>query len=88
MPPLEEFDRVEMLFEGVDESGWVWINGQFAGSHDIGPSGWDVPFALEITDHVEWGGRNQITVQVMNTAAMGGIWRPVTVRCLVRREDE
>lgn len=84
MPPKSEIncDGVEIHFDGVDESAWVWINGRFAGSHDIGPSGWDVPFALDITDLVNWDSRNQITVRAMNTGYAGGIWQPVTVNFL------
>jgi hypothetical protein len=60
MPDKVECDGVEMHFEGLDESGWVWINGEYAGNHDIGPSGWDVPFSLDITDIVKWGEKNRL----------------------------
>lgn len=88
LPPREQWDLVELHFGGVDESAWVWINGRKVGSHDIGPSGWNVPFSLPADEQLVWGGSNQITVRAMNTAAMGGIWRPVTVRCLVRVPDD
>jgi len=68
-----------LLFGGVDESAWVWVNGTFAGSHDIGPSGWDKPFRLDVSKLLTWEGNNQITVRAMNTAHAGGIWRPVTI---------
>jgi hypothetical protein len=70
------------VFGGVDECAWVWINGKYAGDHDIGPNGWNVPFYLDITDLLNWGGKNQITVRAMNTAHAGGIWRPVTIEVL------
>ena len=79
LPDRDTPPRVMLEFQGVDESAWVWVNGQFAGEHDIGPTGWDRPFRLDVTDMLRWGGQNQITVRAMNTAHAGGIWRPITV---------
>ncbi len=79
LPERPKPEKVELAFEGVDESAWVWVNGKQAGEHDIGPSGWDKPFNLDVTDLLVWGQKNQITVRAMNTAARGGIWRPVTI---------
>jgi len=73
---------VEICFDGVDECAWVWVNGRYAGQHDIGPAGWDMPFTLDITREVKWGRGNQITVRAMNTKAAGGIWRPVRIEVL------
>lgn len=72
--------KTVLHFEAVDESTWVWVNGEFAGVHDIGPQGWTKPFRIEMTGLVTWGGDNQITVRVLNTKAAGGIYRPVTLR--------
>jgi len=82
LPAREAAPRVVMAFEGVDESAWLWVNGQYVGAHDIGPTGWDKPFQLEITDQIRWGQPNQITVRAMNTAAAGGIWLPVHIMVL------
>lgn len=82
LPARPESDKVELHFEGVDECAWVWVNGQYAGEHDIGPAGWNKPFSLDVTDLLRWGGENQITVRAMNTAMAGGIWRPVTIMVL------
>lgn len=79
LPERLKPEKVELAFEGVDESAWVWVNGEYAGEHDIGPSGWDKPFNLDVTDLLVWGQENQITVRAMNTAARGGIWRPVAI---------
>lgn len=78
----ETVNAVEIRFEGVDECAWVWLNGIYVGEHDIGPSGWDKAFALDITDAVHWGEKNQITVRAMNTAHAGGIWKPVHIEIL------
>lgn len=82
MPEKESFDGVELHFEGVDECAWVWVNGQYAGEHDVGTAGWNIPFSLDITDLVQWKAENQITVRAMNTAHAGGIWRPVQLHFL------
>ena len=82
LPDKPKADRVELAFGGVDECAWVWLNGQYVGEHDIGPSGWDKPFRLGIANLLRWGEENQITVRAMNTAARGGIWRPVSIMVL------
>lgn len=80
--PEGEFNAVDLAFGGVDESAWVWVNGTYVGDHDVGPSGWNQPFTLDITDAITWGEENQITVRAMNTAHAGGIWRPVRIEIL------
>jgi len=75
-------NAVEICFDGVDECAWVWVNGKYVGEHDIGPSGWNQPFTLDITQEVKWGARNLIVVRAKNTAHAGGIWRPVRIEVL------
>jgi hypothetical protein len=77
LPARMDQAGTDIVFEGVDEGAWVWINGEFVGSHDIGPAGWDVPFAADVTKVLKWGEKNQITVRVLDTAFAGGIWKPV-----------
>lgn len=77
LPAREAPFRVQLDFQAVDESAWIWVNGQFAGVHDLGPSGWDKPFRIDVTGMLNWGGSNQITVRVLNTAMAGGIYKPV-----------
>lgn len=80
VPGLQPNQVALLHFEGVDESGWVWINGQFVGRHDVGPNGWRVPFWVDITDFLQPGESNQLTVRVRNTAYAGGIFRPVRLQ--------
>jgi len=75
-------NAVELSFEGVDEAAWIWVNGQYAGQHDIGPSGRDVPFRIDITPFLKWNTENQITVRVLNATLKGGIWKPVTLEVI------
>ncbi len=79
LPQREEPQHVQMDFQAVDESAWVWLNGEFAGEHDEGPDGWDDPFRIDVSGKLNWGGQNQITVRVLNTAMAGGIYKPVSV---------
>ena len=82
LPPKPKHVAVELHFKGVDESAWVWVNGIYVGQHDVGPSGWDQAFTLDVTKELKWGAENQITVRAMNTANAGGIWRPVFIEVL------
>lgn len=82
LPEKPDLTAVEMHFGAVDEMTWLWINGRYVGQHDIGPLGWDKAFALDVTDALQWGKPNQITVRVLNTLAAGGIWKPVTIEVL------
>jgi len=80
--PDGKVNAVEICFDGVDESTWVWVNGVYVGEHDIGPNGWNRPFYLDVTKEVRWGAENQVTVRAMNTAHAGGIWKPVRFETL------
>jgi hypothetical protein len=79
LPEREQPARVQLDFEAVDESTWVWVNGEFAGEHDLGPDGWNKPFRIDVTGLLNWGGENQVTIRVLNTAFAGGIYKPVSI---------
>ena len=79
MPEKIDCNAVEIHFEAVDESAWVWLNGKYVGQHDIGPAGWNRPFDLDITQEVNWNGENQLSVRVEDTMAAGGIWKEVII---------
>jgi len=82
LPAKPKHVAVELHFKGVDECAWVWVNGRYVGQHDIGPSGWNQAFTLDVTKELQWGKKNQITVRAMNTAHAGGIWKPVLIEVL------
>jgi len=82
LPAKPDFSAVDLYFGAVDESAWVWINDVYLGHFDIGPSGWDKPFALEATRELKWGQDNHIAVRVLNRRLAGGIWKPVVVEAL------
>jgi hypothetical protein len=80
--PKGDFSEAVLRFEAVDESTWVWVNGQYAGEHDQGTEGWNVPFDIEIGAFITWGKPNQISVRVLNVAGAGGIYKPVEFQVL------
>lgn len=82
MPQKMECNAVELAFGAVDESAWVWLNGVYLGSHDIGPDGWNTTFALDCTKEVRWGEENVLVVRVLDTEQAGGIWKPIHVEIL------
>lgn len=82
MPEKIVSNAVELAFQAVDESAWVWLNGKYIGQHDIGPVGWDKPFWLDVTKEIVWGQENTLVVRVEDTAFAGGIWKPVSVEIL------
>jgi beta-galactosidase/beta-glucuronidase len=82
LPAKPDLFAAEMVFEGVDESAWLWVNGEYAGQHDIGMAGWDKLFRIDVTPLLNWGSENQITVRAMNTRYAGGIWKPVYIEAL------
>ncbi len=71
-----ELDKFEpdlmLLFEGVDDNAWVWLNGQKVGEH----FGWDEPFAFPIAKFAKQGS-NVLVVGVENRDGPGGIYAPV-----------
>jgi len=78
----------DLVFEAVDESAWVWLNGVFLGGHDTGASGYDRPFAVDTRDLLRWGEMNQLVVRVLKPAGgHAGIWKPVYLEILKSDEN-
>ena len=72
--------RTVLHFAGVDEEAVVFLDGALAGKHEQGPSGWNKPFSIDITGFLkEEPVRSLLAVRATNTAAAGGIWRPVFI---------
>ena len=78
----EKYNAVELHFESVDECAWVWLNGIYIGQHDLGTSGWQTPFSLDITKEIKWDADNVIVVRILDTAGAGGIYKPVHLQVL------
>jgi hypothetical protein len=73
--------KVTAVFEGVDDSYDLWLNGKWLASHgdpETGETVWLVRTTVELTDAVA-PGRNQMTLRVVDHAGAGGLHRPVYV---------
>ena len=83
--PKEDIAKIEgkstyIVFAGVDESAWVWLNGKKIGSHGENMmEGWNKPFAFDITRHLKLDAENLLAVKVLNRKRAGGIWQPVFI---------
>ncbi len=69
---------VWLLFEAIDETCDVWINGVKVGESK-GDAGvlWDKPVAVEVTGKYRPDASNHVVVRVHDSAYAGGIWKPV-----------
>ena len=63
----------------MDESCWIYVNGKKAGEHLFkNRDDWRTPFAIDITDCINWKASTQIvTVRVEDKSGSGGIWKDV-----------
>jgi len=69
--PEADRNRVVVLeFDGVYQNSEVWINGQYLG---LRPYGF-VPFAYELTPHLNFGGENVVAVKVDNSLQTNCRW--------------
>jgi hypothetical protein len=76
-PSIVAGKQVFLAIGAADESARVWLNGKFIGEHNIGWTGWDKPFAMDITHSLRSGGQNVLAVEVYDRASVGGLWRSV-----------
>lgn len=78
--PATEASHVYLLFEAVDETYKLWINGEYIGE-SLGEPGvlWDKPQAAEITGRFRPNEENVIVVKVHDIGYAGGIWKPVWI---------
>jgi len=76
--PKVDAARLYLLFEAVDETYKLWINGAFAGESSGEPGVlWDKPQAADVTGKLRPGEENVIVVKVHDIGYAGGIWKPV-----------
>lgn len=72
--------KVYLLFEAVDDSCIVFVNGQKTGEHIYKKSNdWCTPFSIRIDQCFNNEETQQIRVMVSNKVADGGIWKPVWI---------
>jgi len=60
VPKSDKGRRLSVEFDGVFRNGIVWLNGHFIGQHISGYTS----FCYDITDYLNYGGRNVLVVRV------------------------
>ncbi|MBM4048051.1 MAG: hypothetical protein FJ279_23360 [Planctomycetes bacterium] len=81
--------EVRIAFGGIDDFGWVYLNGKLVGHNfveGLGKTQYDVPLVLPVSEHLRFGERNVLAVRVYDPHYGGGIWRKVLVE--VREGDK
>ncbi|MGI5818942.1 MAG: sugar-binding domain-containing protein [Armatimonadota bacterium] len=80
--PEEVHGTLQLLFLGVDEQAWVYLNGKAVGERTSESTGmqpadyWDEPFVVRLDD--AWhAGENTLVVRVHDSERAGGIFQPV-----------
>ena len=73
--------RIFLICGAVDESAWIYVNGKLAGKRIYQKEDdWKTPFAIEITDQINWKAKRQsVFVRVQDTTGAGGMWRPAMI---------
>ncbi len=81
VPKEWEGNEIYLFFGAVDESAWIYLNGQSAGEHIYkAPNDWQTPFTIRIDHLIDWKRSKQLAiVRVEDKAGSGGIWKPVYV---------
>ena len=84
MPAASTGKTLRLLFAGVDEQAWVYLNGNLIGEHSEKSEKkaytalYDEPFIVEVpVTALKFGAENVLHVRVHNQVGAGGIWRPV-----------
>ena len=84
VPVSSKNKTLHLMFAGVDEQAWIYINGKLVGEHSERSTGkkytalYDEPFIVEVPfSELKHGAANVLTVRVHNQVGAGGIWRPV-----------
>ena len=79
MPAEFEGREIYLYFGAVDESCWVYVNGQLAGEHIFRESNdWNTPFEIRIDPFLDPAqNRQQIRVRVEDRSGAGGLWKRV-----------
>lgn len=67
LPTLDRGRRITLEFDGVYRDSVVWVNGHYIGREPSGYSG----FRYDVTDYLNYGGRNVIAVRVDATGEEG-----------------
>ncbi|UCH35887.1 MAG: hypothetical protein JSV65_05910 [Armatimonadota bacterium] len=72
--------RLYLIVGALDEYGDIYVNGALVHERrPTVPSGWRLPFIVEVTDAMHPGERNLLAVHAMAETTLGGVWKPSAV---------
>jgi hypothetical protein len=79
VPVESKGKQLELLFAGVDEDCWVYVNEKQVFSRKAGKMGelWDKPIRVDISEALQYGASNFLAVRVHKEAYQTGIYKPV-----------
>ena len=84
VPKTWQAKTLRLMFAGVDEQAWIYLNGQLVGEHSVKSEKkaytalYDEPFIVDVpSSQLKVGEPNVIFVRVHNQVGAGGIWRPL-----------
>jgi hypothetical protein len=75
-------EKVTAVFEGVDDSFRLYVNGEEVGRYGdpaTGDSVWLVRTTVDLSPHLRYGATNEIVLRVVDHVGAGGIHKPVFV---------
>jgi len=74
--------KLTLRFGGIDESGWVYVNGKKVAQilNSETPRSYVVPVLADITDAVHYGRPSLVAVKVEDHNGAGGLWRLVSIQ--------
>ncbi|WP_109831908.1 glycoside hydrolase family 2 TIM barrel-domain containing protein [Reichenbachiella versicolor] len=70
LSPEKKGQRILIYFDGAYRNSKVWINGNFLGERPYGY----VAFYYDMTEHINYSGKNTITVKLDNSEQPGSRW--------------
>ena len=73
--------KIYLCFGAVDESYWIYVNGQKVGENifdaETNPNSWVDPYTADISAVAKPGEENLVSVRVRDIGGAGGIYQPV-----------
>ena len=83
VPAELKHKHLALYFRAVDESAWVYIDGELLHENTPETTGlevqklWIAPFKVDVRDVLKPGAKHQLAVRVHDCGGMGGIYMPV-----------
>jgi len=78
-------NHLYLVFLGVNEQAWVYVNGEFAFERTYASTGksvgdlWTTAFSSDVKKYLKQGTRNKIAVRVIHASGLGGMWLPASL---------